>query len=345
MKAIVQDAYGSADVLELSDVDEPVPKDNEVLVQVHAAGLHRGDWHVMTGLPYLIRVVVPDLGLRGPKVRVRGMDVAGRVEAVGSQVTRFQPGGEVFGWCDGSFAEYACAPEDQLAPKPANLTFEQAAAVPTSGFAALQGLRDSGEVQPGQKVLIIGAAGAVGSFAVQLAKAFGAQVTGVASTTQVELVRSIGADDFIDYTRDASPTGPATGTSSWTPRATVRCHSCGVPSPPRGHSSSSAVKSEDGGWEGSTAACGRQCCHGSWASGCGCWPPSRARKTCKPCGSSSRPASSHRSSTEPTRWRRSPRPSGSSKQATPAESSSSPCEAPTAAQITGSTNRGRAAVG
>jgi NADPH:quinone reductase-like Zn-dependent oxidoreductase len=202
MKAIVQDAYGSADVLELRDVDKPVPKDNEVLVQVHAAGLHRGDWHVMTGLPYLIRVVVPDLGLRGPKVRVRGMDVAGRVEAVGSKVTRFQPGDEVFGWCDGSFAEYACAPEDQLAPKPANLTFEQAAAVPTSGFAALQGLRDSGEVQPGQKVLIIGAAGAVGSFAVQLAKAFGAQVTGVASTTQVELVRSIGADDVVDYTRD-----------------------------------------------------------------------------------------------------------------------------------------------
>jgi len=202
MKAIIQDAYGSADVLELRDIDQPVPKDNEVLVQVHAAGLHRGDWHVMTGLPYLIRLVVPDLGLRKPKVRVRGMDVAGRVEAVGSNVTRFQPGDAVFGWCDGSFAEYAAAPEDNLAPKPANLTFEQAAAVPTSAFAALQGLRDSGQVQAGQKVLIIGAAGAVGSFAVQLAKAFGADVTGVCSTTQVDLVRSIGADDVIDYTRD-----------------------------------------------------------------------------------------------------------------------------------------------
>jgi len=202
MKAIVQDAYGSADVLELRDIDQPVPKDNEVLVQVHAAGLHRGDWHVMTGLPYLIRLVVPDLGLRKPKVRVRGMDVAGRVEAVGSNVTRFQPGDAVFGWCDGSFAEYAAAPEDNLAPKPANLTFEQAAAVPTSAFAALQGLRDSGQVQAGQKVLIIGAAGAVGSFAVQLAKAFGAEVTGVCSTTQVDLVRSIGADDVIDYTRE-----------------------------------------------------------------------------------------------------------------------------------------------
>ena len=202
MKAIVQDAYGSADVLELRDIDQPVPKDNEVLVQVHAAGLHRGDWHVMTGLPYLIRLVVPDLGLRKPKVRVRGMDVAGRVEAVGSDVTRFQPGDAVFGWCDGSFAEYAAAPEDNLAPKPANLTFEQAAAVPTSAFAALQGLRDSGQVQAGQEVLIIGAAGAVGLFAVQLANAFGAVVTGVCSTTQVDLVRSIGADDVIDYTRE-----------------------------------------------------------------------------------------------------------------------------------------------
>jgi NADPH:quinone reductase-like Zn-dependent oxidoreductase len=200
MKAIVQDRYGSTDVLELRDIDQPVPKDNEVLVRVHAAGLHRGDWHVMTGLPYLIRIVVPSLGLRKPKVRVRGMDVAGRVAAVGSNVTRFQPGDEVFGWCDGSFAEYACAPEDNLALKPATLSFEQAAAVPTSGFAALQGLRDQGQVQPGQKVLIIGAAGAVGLFAVQLAKAIGAEVTGVCSTTQVDLVRSIGADHVIDYT-------------------------------------------------------------------------------------------------------------------------------------------------
>ena len=201
MKAIVQDRYGGPDVLEFSDIDRPVPNDNEVLVQVRAAGLHRGDWHVMTGLPYLIRLVVPDLGLRKPKIPVRGMDLAGRVEAIGPNVTRFQPGDEVFGWADGAFAEYAAAPQDQLAPKPANLSFEQAAAVPTSGFAALQGLRDSGEVQPGQQVLIIGAAGAVGLFAVQLAKTFGAQVTGVASTSQLELVRSIGADEVIDYTR------------------------------------------------------------------------------------------------------------------------------------------------
>jgi NADPH:quinone reductase-like Zn-dependent oxidoreductase len=202
MKAIVQDAYGSTEVLELRDIDKPVPKDDQVLIRVHAAGLHRGDWHVMTGLPYLIRIVVPDLGLRKPKVPVRGMDVAGRVGVVGEHVTRFQPGDEVFGWCDGSFAEYACAPEGSLARKPAILTFEQAAVVPISGFAALQGLRDQGQVQPGQQALIIGAAGGVGVFAVQLAKAFGAQVTGVCSTTQVELVRSIGADDVIDYTRD-----------------------------------------------------------------------------------------------------------------------------------------------
>ena len=201
MQAIVQDRYGSADVLELADIDRPVPAGNEVLMQVQAAGLHRGDWHVMTGLPYLIRIVVPALGLRKPKSPVLGMDVAGRVEAVGSKVTRFQPGDEVFGWCDGSFAEYASAPEDQLAAKPANLSFEHAAAVPISGFAALQALRDVGEIQAGQKVLVIGAAGAVGSFGVQLATAFGAQVTGVASTTQADLVRSAGADEVIDYTR------------------------------------------------------------------------------------------------------------------------------------------------
>ncbi len=201
MKAIVQDRYGGPEVLEFRDIDQPVPTDNEVLVQVHAAGLHRGDWHIMTGLPYMIRLAVPSLGLRRPKVPVLGMDVAGRVEAVGARVTRFRPGDEVFGWCDGSLAEYACAGEDQFAAKPAALSFEEAAVVPISGFAALQGVRDVGEVQPGQQVLVIGAAGAVGWFAVQLAKAFGARVTGVASTTQVELVRSVGADEVIDYTR------------------------------------------------------------------------------------------------------------------------------------------------
>jgi NADPH:quinone reductase-like Zn-dependent oxidoreductase len=199
MKAIVQGTYGSADVLELRDIDKPEIGEADLLVRVHAAAVDRGVWHLMAGLPYLVRLVS---GLRVPKARVPGTDVAGRVEAVGKDVTRFQPGDEVFGTCHGSFAEYASAREDKIAPKPANLTFEQAATVPISGFTALQGLRDAGKVQPGHKVLIIGAAGGVGTFAVQLAKAFGAEVTGVCSTTKLDLVRSIGADDVIDYTRD-----------------------------------------------------------------------------------------------------------------------------------------------
>jgi NADPH:quinone reductase-like Zn-dependent oxidoreductase len=188
MKAIVQDCYGGAEVLKFRDIDQPTPTDNQVLVQVRAAGVHRGDWHIMTGLPYMIRLVVPTLGLRKPKVPVLGMDVAGTVEAVGKDVTQFAPGDKVFGWTDGSFAEYAVAPADQLAVKPVALSFEEAAVVPISGFAALQAVRDVGEVQAGQKVLVIGAAGAVGWFAVQLAKAFGAQVTGVASTSQLQLL-------------------------------------------------------------------------------------------------------------------------------------------------------------
>jgi NADPH:quinone reductase-like Zn-dependent oxidoreductase len=202
MKAIVQDAYGTADVLEYRDIDKPAPADGEVLVRVRAAGLDRGVWHVMTGLPYLVRVVVPSMGLRRPKVPVRGMDLAGTVEAVGGRVTRFQPGDAVFGWTDGSYAEYASVPEGQLVPMPADLGFEQAAAVPISGLAALQGLRDVGEIQAGQTVLVIGAAGGVGSFAVQLAKAFGAHVTGVGSTSQLDMIRSLGADQVVDYTRD-----------------------------------------------------------------------------------------------------------------------------------------------
>src|SRR5687767_11258694 len=168
MKAIVQDRYGSPEVLELRDIDIPDVGDDDVLVRVHAAGVHIGDWHVMTGLPYLLRVV--GFGLRAPKARIRGMDVAGKVEAVGNGVTRFKVGDDVFGTCDGSFAEYACAREEKLAHKPANLSFEQAA-MPTSSFAALQALRDKGGVQPGQRVLIIGASGGVGMFAVQIAKA------------------------------------------------------------------------------------------------------------------------------------------------------------------------------
>src|SRR5215210_214954 len=200
MKAIVQDTYGSPDVLELREIDMPVIGGDEVLVRVHAAGVDQGVWHLMAGLPYLVRVA--GVGLRSPKNPVRGVDVAGRVEAVGENVTGVQPGDEVFGTCRGSFAEYACARADRLVPKPANLTFEQAAAVPVSGCTALQALRDRGKVRPGQRVLIIGAGGGVGTFAVQLSKAFGAEVTGVCSTTKTELVRSIGADRVIDYTRE-----------------------------------------------------------------------------------------------------------------------------------------------
>ncbi len=198
MKAIVQDTYGTPDVLELRDIDEPVVGDDDVLVRVRAAGVDPGVWHLIAGLPYLVRIM--GFGLRKPKVGVRGRDVAGRVEAIGKNVTGFRPGDEVFGICDGSFAELACARPDRLARKPANLSFEQAAAAPISGLTALQALRDKGRVQPGQKVLIIGAAGGVGTFAVQIAHSLGAEVTGVCSTTKMELVRSIGANHVIDYT-------------------------------------------------------------------------------------------------------------------------------------------------
>ncbi|WP_433256004.1 NAD(P)-dependent alcohol dehydrogenase [Streptosporangium sp. CA-135522] len=200
MKAIVQDTYGPADVLRLRDIDPPVAGDDDVLVRVHAAGVDAGVVHLMTGRPYLLRLF--GYGLRTPKVRVRGMEVAGRVEAVGRDVTRFRPGDEVFGTCEGAFAEYARGRQDRFVPKPAALTFEQAAAVPVSALTALQGLRDRGAVQRGQKVLVIGAGGGVGTFAVQLAKAFGAEVTGVCGADKTDLVRSIGADHVIDYTRE-----------------------------------------------------------------------------------------------------------------------------------------------
>lgn len=201
MEAVVQAQYGEAhDVLRLEEIDKPEIGDDEVLVRVHAAGVDRGVWHLMTGLPYPIRIA--GYGLRAPKTGVRGRDVAGCVEAVGKEVTTLQPGDEVFGIAEGSFAEYACARADKLAPKPDNLTFEQAAAVAVSALTALQGLRDHARVQPGHKVLIIGASGGVGSFAVQIAKALGGEVTGVCSTTKVDMVRSIGADHVIDYTQD-----------------------------------------------------------------------------------------------------------------------------------------------
>jgi NADPH:quinone reductase-like Zn-dependent oxidoreductase len=208
MKAIAQDTYGAPDVLELRDVEDPVVSDEDVLVGVRAAGAGPDVWHLMTGQPYFARLAI---GFRRPKVRVRGWDVAGTVEAVGAGVTGFRAGDEVMGVAEGgSFAEHAVTTPDKLVPKPARLSFEQAAAVPVSGVTALQALRDKANVQPGQRVLVIGAAGGVGTLAVQVAKAFGAEVTGVASTAKLDLVRSIGADDVIDYTREDFTDGSRT---------------------------------------------------------------------------------------------------------------------------------------
>ena len=199
MKAITRDAYGTVDVLRFVDIDQPVVGDGDVLVRVHAAGVDQGVWHLMTGTPYAMRLA--GFGIRAPKNRLLGYDVAGRIEAVGAQVTEFRPGQEVFGTCRGSFAECAVARPDRLLLKPDNVSFEQAAAVPISGFAALQAVRH-GRVRPGHRVLIIGAGGGVGTFAVQIAKANGAEVTGVSSGSKTELVRSIGADHVIDYTKE-----------------------------------------------------------------------------------------------------------------------------------------------
>lgn len=199
MRAVVQDGYGTADVLRVARVPRPTIREHEVLVRVHAAGLDRGTWHVMAGYPYAVRLA---LGLRRPRRPVPGHDVAGTVVAVGAAVTRFAVGDEVFGMANGSFAEYAAAREDKLALKPVNLSFEQAAVVPVSGGTALQALHDAGRVEAGQQVLVLGASGGVGSHAVQLARAAGATVTGVCSAGKVDLVRALGAERVLDYARD-----------------------------------------------------------------------------------------------------------------------------------------------
>lgn len=203
MRAIVQTEYGSTDVLSLKEVDKPIVSDNGVLIRVHAASVNGGDWHLMRGTPYLIRPMFG--GLLKPKIKILGFDVAGRIEAVGKDVTQFKPGDEVFGDLSGcgfgAFAEYVCATESALVLKPVATTFEAAATIPGAGVAALQGLRDVGQIQSGQKVLINGASGGVGSFAVQIAKAFGADVTAVCSPQKMDMVRSLGADHVIDYTQ------------------------------------------------------------------------------------------------------------------------------------------------
>ena len=199
MKAIVHDRYGLPDVLRLEDVERPVASDDEVLVRVQAAAVNIGDWHLLRGTPYVMRIAT---GPFRPRHRVPGLDLAGRVESVGKDVTQFRPGDEVFGWCKGAFAEYGCARQDNFLPKPADLTLEQSAAVGDSAFTALNAVRDQGKVQPGHEVLINGASGGVGTFAVQIAKSFGATVTGVCSTRNMDLVRSVGADEVIDYTQE-----------------------------------------------------------------------------------------------------------------------------------------------
>jgi NADPH:quinone reductase-like Zn-dependent oxidoreductase len=198
MKAIVYSNYGSPDVLECEDIEKPAAGDNDVLIKVRAASVNPVDWHFMRGSPFLVRMMG---GLLKPKFRL-GADVAGQVEAVGRKVTQFKPGDEVFGTCRGAFAEYVCTPESALVMKPDNVTFEQAGSVGVAAFTALQGLRDKGHIQPGHRILINGAAGGVGTFAVQIARSFGADVTGACSTRNLDMVRSIGADKVIDYTKE-----------------------------------------------------------------------------------------------------------------------------------------------
>jgi NADPH:quinone reductase-like Zn-dependent oxidoreductase len=206
MKAIVHDVYGPPDVLALREIDRPAFSDDQVLVRVRAAAVNPPDWAGVHGVPYIVRAA---FGLRKPRNGVRGTDLAGTVEAVGRSVTRLRAGDEVFGrGASGTFAEYAAAPAQHLAPKPANVTFEQAAAVPMSGLTALQALRDAGRLKPGQEVLIVGAGGGIGTFAVQIARSMGAEVTGVCSTSKVDLVRSLGADHVVDYTREDFTRGP-----------------------------------------------------------------------------------------------------------------------------------------
>ena len=205
MKAAVYTKYGPPDVVQITDIEKPIPKDNEVLVKVRASSVNPLDWHFMRGAPFVVRI---GAGLRKPKITRLGVDLAGQVEAAGRNVTQFKPGDEVFGCMRGAFAEYICVTEDKLAPKPPNLSFEEAAAVPVAAISALQGLRDKGHIQRGQKVAIDGASGGVGTFAIQIAKSFGAEVTAVCSTKNVDKARSLGADHIIDYTQqDFTKTG------------------------------------------------------------------------------------------------------------------------------------------
>ena len=278
MKAMTRDRYGSADVLVLDDIAMPVVGDDEVLIRVRAAGVGPDVWHLLTGLPYFVRLM--GFGLRRPKTRVVGWDVAGTVEAVGTDVTRFQPGDEVFGTCRGAFAEYACGRADRLRPSRRTSASSRRPAFPSPGCTALQGLRDAGRIQAGQTVLIIGASGGVGTFAVQLAKVFGAHVTGVCSTTKVDLVRSIGADHVIDYTREDFADGAQRydvilDTAGRRPLSHLRRALTAA-----GHARDRRRRRGRAiGPEASSANSARLCCHRSWVSGCGRWGRLSAGRT------------------------------------------------------------------
>ena len=317
MRAIVQAGYGSADVWHLEEIGRPAAAGGEVLLRVHAAGLDRGTWHLMAGQPYVIRLVS---GLRAPKNPVPGLDVAGTVVAAGADATGFAVGEEVFGIGQGSFAEYARARQDKLARKPASLTFGQAAVVAVSGLTALQGLRDAGCLQPGQHVLITGASGGVGTYAVQIAKALGAQVTGVCSTAKTDLVTSIGADHVLDYTRDDFADGSQRydlilDIAGNSPLARLRR---ALTRPGRWSSPAAKTAAAGPAW---AADCGPWPAHRSPASGSPCSSPGSATPTWKLSPGSSKSASSLRSSARPTRCTRHPTPCATSRPGTPGGSS------------------------
>ena len=280
MKAIVQDRFGPPEVLRLADTDLPEVGADDVLVRVHAAALNPADWHILRGDPLVARLM--GVGLTRPKARVAGIDAAGVVEAAGANVRGLRNGDEVLGFCRGAFAEYACAAADLVVPKPAGLTLEQAAAVPIAATTALRGIRDVGEVRAGQRVLVNGAGGGVGTYAVQIAAALGAEVTGVCSTRNVELVRSIGAAHVIDYTRRTSPAGERNTTSSSTTSAASRWPGCAGRSPRRGRSCSTAAVRPATCSGPSLASCGRWWPTRSSRSGCARSRPGRTGRSCSP---------------------------------------------------------------
>ena len=324
MKAIVQERFGPPDVLQLVDTDPPEVGADDVLVRVHAAALNPYDWHIMRGDPLVARLM-GEVGLTRPKARVAGIDAAGRVEAVGANVRGLRPGDEVLGFCRGAFAEYARAEADKVVPKPVSLTFEQAAAVPMAGTTALRGIRDVGAVRAGHRVLVNGAAGGVGTYAVQIAAALGAEVTGVCSTRNVELVRSIGAAHVVDYTTEDFTDGRArydvildnVGNRplsrlrrALTPTGTLVLNGGGSP----GHVFG-PVGCHPAGGRGQRV---------SSESGSDCSRTNRSGSNCSPSPGSSRPGSSHRSSTGPTRWPTRPRACATWSRDTHAARSSSP---------------------